>query len=487
MPKTPATIIAPTPTDSRVLRLADRLHVSRADAYFSVAEAWTQLSLEADDDGIVKGWTPAALEALVDLKAADLGKTLVDLGLVGVAVDGLVLPAELRLRHRDAGDADGPVGDDRRKTRNAEAARRYRRRAKTLGKPLKPSRASSWRRLDIVAGHEIRAVEGEHGVYAVVTGARLGGEAFRKFTTGDKSWSLENVTLLDALPGLLAKWKGINDKEAQAWDVSKRRQLEPSYDAFRAECERLLALAKLERVAAAAPPAMTRHDDGDDGDDASSFSSSPAGPAAERKSHEEGTLNVGAASSPRHHDAPSSMSSMSSSKEEDMQQEGRGIDDDGTSATACCVDQDGRLRDQDGDLGRDRTDREVLRRAWAGKIAVALGMTPDAVIDAVRPQGQTADKDRLLDRIVAAGLDPKTGDPANGWTGRRPVSALGVAGVAVPDLGVDRLADRHDQDAVHQDAVHQEDVDEDAVHQEDVDEDDRHGIDQDAASVSAVA
>lgn len=455
MPKTPATIIAPTPTDSRVLLLADRLCVSRADAYFAVAEAWTQLSLEADDDGIVKGWTPASLEALVDLEAADLGKTIVDLGLVDVAADGLVLPAELR-RHRVAGNVDGPAGDDRRKTRNAEAARRYRRKQKTLGKSLKPSRASSWRSLGKVAGHEVRAVDGEHGVYAVVADARVGGELFRKFTTGDKSWTLQTVTLLDALPGLLAKWKVVHDKEAQTWDASRRKPLEPSYDAFRAECERIHAMAKLERVAAAAPSAMTRHDDGDDGDDASSFSSSSDGPAAERKSHGDGTLNVDGASSPRHHDAPSSMSSMSSSKEEDMQQDGREGDDVRASTTDS--------HDDQGDHGSRHDDLQVRRRRWAGKIGPVLGMTPDAVIDAVR-----RDPSGLKARIIAAGLDPNTGDPVNGRTTAGRASALGAAGIVVPNLGIDRLADRDDQ----QDDQQDRDVEQ--------------AVDQGIASVPAVA
>lgn len=431
MPKTPATIVAPTPTDSRVLLLADRLKVSRADAYFAVVEAWFQLSLEADDDGIVKGWTPATLEALVDLEAEQLGAALVDLGLVGVVNDGLVMPAELR-RARGAADVGGHHRDDRRKASAAEASRRYRRKAKTLGKTLKSSRASSWRSLGRVAGHDVRAVDGEHGVYVVVVGARLGGETFRKFTTGDKSWTLEGVTLVDALPGLRDKWRGIHDREAQAWDASKRKTLEPSYEAFRDDCSRLLELAKLERTAAASEPVvMTRHHDGDDGDDASSFSSSQRHHEDERKSYGDATLNVGGASSQRHDDAPSSMSSMSSSNEEDMGHGGRDTDDARGTTTGCS---------RDNGSGHD--DREARRWAWAGRVGKALGMTPGAVVDAVR-----RDPEALKRRLLAEGLDPNTGDPVQDGAIRGRTTALGAAGIQAPDLGVDRLADRPDQDA----------------------------------------
>lgn len=149
---------------------------------------------------------------------------------------------------------------------------------------------------------------------------------------------------------------------------------------------------------------------------------------------------------------------MSSSIEEDMQQDGREGDDVRASTTDS--------HDDQGDHGSRHDDlqaRRVRRRRWAGKIGPVLGMTPDAVIDAVR-----RDPSGLKARIIAAGLDPNTGDPVNGRTTAGRASAL-AAGIVVPNLGIDRLADRDDQ----QDDQQDRDVEQ--------------AVDQGIASVPAVA
>ena len=95
---------APRPRDPRILRLAKTLNASRSDVFTAVCDVWESLSLEADHDGLVKGWTPDGLDALVDTLGDGCGRAMVEAGLVGVADDGLVLPSVLR---RQLDHADG--------------------------------------------------------------------------------------------------------------------------------------------------------------------------------------------------------------------------------------------------------------------------------------------------------------------------------------------------------------------------------------------
>jgi hypothetical protein len=299
MPTTPPTIVAPLPNDPRVMLLAQATGLTRREAFGAAAEAWAWLAVMATDDAIVKA-TPDALTALVDV--AGFGSAMITAGLVGVVDDGLVLPVELR--HRQQRDARGGVatagdedpGDARRKALNAEAARRYRKRARGTGSKTK-SAVKSYRTLGFVAGHEVRAFEGRFGPYAMVLGAMLGGETFRKLTAGAKDKALEAVTLADVLPGIVEKAKGIHEREQGIRDASKRKALVPSYDSLRAAAE--------------------RHHDEDDAsrrhDDASSLASSSCRQDSRHNPNEGHGLDAADASSSRHDDGLSSMSSSSSS------------------------------------------------------------------------------------------------------------------------------------------------------------------------------
>jgi hypothetical protein len=311
MPKTFPTIVAPLPHDPRVMVLAKSVGLTRREAFGAAAEAWAWMSVMAVND-IVPQTAPDSLDAVVgDIDG--FGQAMLQAGLVGTVDDGLALPAELRQRQqRDARGGEAAADDDpsevRRKALNAEAARRYRKKARVTGSKAK-SASKSYRTLGFVAGHEIRAFDGQFGPYAMVLGATLGGQAFKKLTAGAKDKTLESVTLADVLPGIVAKWKDIHDRERRIPDPEKRKALVPPFDALRSAAE--------------------RHHDGDDvscrhGDASASASSSNRQGADANPSGDSGLGAVGASSS-RHDDALSSMSSSSSlsfSKKKREEEEG---------------------------------------------------------------------------------------------------------------------------------------------------------------------
>lgn len=336
MPRTPPTIVAPLPRDPRVMVMAKMLNVNRAAAYTAVADVWAMLAADAEGD-IVKGWTLEMLDAVVEIEMAGCGTAMLHAGLVGVVDDGLVLPAELRHQQRDerGGAAAADQGDDKRtqlrREQNRQASRRYRKTNRVTGSKAKPS-GNAWRSLGYVAGHEVRVFDGQYGVYAMVLGATIGGQQYKKLTVGDKSWSLDTVALADALPVLVEKWKAVDTQERKSF-VSK--PLEPAYADFRDDAERLTMLAKLaaegDRHADAAD-ASSRHADA-----SATVSKTSADEIAdgERKSIEGSDLDASSPSANRHADGVSSMSCLSKSsshEEEDMSREGKaaaeGIDDD---------------------------------------------------------------------------------------------------------------------------------------------------------------
>jgi hypothetical protein len=283
------------------------------------------LSVEADGDGIVKGWTPDLAGALVDV-ADGFGKAMVDVELLGVVNDGLVLPVELRcVTNEDRGGVGVQVAaadaDGRRKEQQRAAARKYRKRKKVTGS--KPRQAAkSWRSLGMVGAQEVRVFEGPHGPYAMLLNATIDGEPIRKVTTSDKSWRLESVTLADALPGLVSKWKAYHDAELKTWDAAKRRKLVPSFEDFSVAAAKAVAISQLERGSAHAATAQNDDASARHGDASSSvIISSSSTPAADERNAQAGRdLGAVDASSSRHDDALSSMSSKSSSlREEEMQ------------------------------------------------------------------------------------------------------------------------------------------------------------------------
>jgi hypothetical protein len=439
MPKTPPTIVAPLPSSPRVLALAKAVGISKREAFAAAAEAWAWMAVEAVDD-IVPQTEPDALDSVVDI--AGFGQAMLQAGLVGVVNDGLVLPAELRRQQRDergggAAAAHGGQGDAeqdaRRKAQNADAARRYRRKKNLTGSKPKPTTETAWRSLGRVAGHEVRVFDGQFGVYAMVLGATIGGEQFKKLTTGDKSWSLDTVTLVDVLPGLVDKWKTIHQKERKAFAP---RPLSPTFADLAEDADRAMTLARLRKLTAGEPAA--HHADDDDAScrhaDASSSviipSSSPEADAAPKSSDSTG-LDASLASSFRHADGVSSMSylSKSSSIEEDKSggdREAAGIED----------------ADQ-----RERWNR------MADRFAEALGQTRETILD-----WWNNHKPFLRMKLEQAGIDPTTGLPAEAH--HEPSDARGDAGVTTePNAGHepaagsvdarDDVARREDEDPDH--------------------------------------
>jgi hypothetical protein len=501
MPRTPLTIVTPKTRDHRVLLLAKTLSVTRAEAFLAVAEVWETLSVEADGDGIVKGWTPDMADALVDV-ADGFGKAMVGVELLGVVNDGLVLPAELRrAAHEERGGGGGGTraaaadADERRKEQQRAAARKYRKRKKLTGSKPKPM-AKSWRSLGKVGSHEVRVFDGPHGPYAMLLNATIGGEPARKMTTSDKSWTLESVTLAEALPGLVSKWKAYHDTELKTWDAAKRRTLVPSFEDFSAAASKAVAMSQLERGAAqaaaadaitepAADHAAAQNDDASarhhDAPSSVIISSPPRPTDADRNAVHDNGLEGDGASSSRHDDALSSMSSKSSSlREEEMQGQGAGPDDaDGQLLGPGVADgpprrpadghaPDGRLdasRTPTGIDGRPLQDWEkehlrAVRDRWAGNCSRVLRVTPDEVIAMHK-----ADREQLRKVLEAAGVDPRTGLPPVGGPQlaqlpdqRRGRSDLEAVGIPFPDLGVERaaavaLADGPGEDVDQEDRV----------------------------------
>jgi hypothetical protein len=338
------------------------------------------MSVQAVDDIVPKA-APDSLDAVVgDIDG--FGQTMLQAGLVGVVDDGLVLPAELRQRQQRDARGGGADADDedpsaaRRKALNAEAARRYRKRTRVTGSKAK-SATKAYRTLGFVAGHEVRAYEGQYGPYAMVLGATLGGQAFRKLTAGAKDMALESVTLADVLPGIVEKWKGIHERERRIHDPAKRKALVPPFDALRSAAE--------------------RHHDGDDAscrhDDASSSASCSNGQGADANPNGDSGLDAVDASSSRHDDALSSMSSSSSSLS--FSKKKREEEEEGIKSRRI------RLPRQQRTVFDNRTGY-AAKKAWSVETAAAeLGVTEDEVRQMGAPESWWRFRCKLLDTLEA--------------------------------------------------------------------------------------
>lgn len=414
MPKTPPTIVAPLPHDPRVMALAKSVSLTRREAFAAAAEAWAWMSVMAVED-IVPQTAPDSLDAVVgDIDG--FGQAMLQAGLVGTVDGGLVLPAELRqLQQRDergvGAAASAAAVDDktkdgktrRRKAQNAAASRTYRRKTKvTNPKPKPSSSGNAWRSLGHVAGHEVRAFDGPHGVYVMLLGATVGG-ATHKLTAGNKAWSLDTVTLAEALPGLLDKWKTVHQKESGRLVPMP---LLPAYSDFRDEAARVSLLAKLGQETsrhADAADASSRHAD------ASATVSRPsATPEAETEQKPNGGmgLDASAASSFRDADALSSMSVCSTSSSSIEEDEMRG---EGSKAAA----------DHEPAV-RDRLAKHDEGRQQAARIAEALGLELEIVLYRGRTNPQF-----LALQCREAGIDPRTGLPLGAEAPGEPKEARG--------------------------------------------------------------
>ena len=447
MPASPPTIVAPLPADPRVFALAKAVGLTRREAFGAAAEAWAWMRVMAAD-GLVVNTSPDSLDGLVDVDG--FGQAMLEAGLVGVVDDGLVLPAELRHHERDQGGARRRAAADghddkaeRRKEQQRVSSRRYRRKVKlTSPKPTATTDKAAWRQLGRVAGHEIRAFDGPHGVYAMVIGATIGGTACRKFTAGDKAWSLESVTLADVLPDLVAKWKTIHEKESKSFCPSP---LTPAFTVFRDEAETLVTLAKYQQ--AAAVESSPRHVDGDDAStrhvDASSIvntASSPLDAGSDAKSMGAHELPRHQQSDNRHVDALSSMSCLSKSsslrEEEEKRRQGRetaGMDD-----------------------AHDLLDeRKQAKLRIASRFADLLGMTREHILTLWE-----LNHDLLRRKIRAAGVDPNDWIRADARAPSKPVEARAdidmttdTTGGDNPSEGVLEARGRGDADHEHGDTL----------------------------------
>jgi hypothetical protein len=388
--------------------MAKALKVSRADAYTAVADVWAMLAADAEGD-IVKGWTLEMLDAVVEMEMAGCGTAMLQAGLVGIVDDGLVLPAELRNQQRDERDgaAAADQGEDkrtsRRKEQNRQAARRYRKTNRVTGSKATPSSDMAWRSLGRVAGHEVRVFQGEYGPYAMVVGATINGESTTKFTTGCKAWSLDTVRLLDALPGLVEKWK----EKSRPIGLGAPPTLAPSFADFRDDAERLTMLAKLaaeEARHADDADASSRHADASA---TVSKTSADENADGERKSIEDSDLDASSTSADRHADALSSMSylstSSSSNEEDEMRDEGKAAAGDHQSEAYLAW----------------KTKRNHERELFK-VFAEALNTTVEAVEFQYR-NGLPY----LLGRLKAAGIDPRTGERVAAEGSHEPIDARG--------------------------------------------------------------
>jgi hypothetical protein len=379
MPKTPPTIVAPLPNDPRVMSLAKTLSRSKREAYAAACESWAWMSVMAVDDIVVKA-APDSLDAVVDIDG--FGQAMFQAGLVGVVDEGLVLPAELRHRQQQGERGGGATADDerspdvRRKAQNAEAARRYRKRSRATGSKAK-SANKSYKTLGFVAGHEVRAFDGQFGPYAMVLGATLGGQAFRKLTAGAKDKPLESVTLADVLPGMVEKWKGIHERERKIHDPAKRKALVPSFEEFRSAAE--------------------RHHDGDDAScrhhDASCLPSSSNRQGDDANPNKGRELDAAVASSSRHDDALSSMSSSSSSLS--FSKKKREEEEEGIKSRRI------RLPRQQRAIFDNRTGY-AAQKAWSVETAAAeLGVTDAEVREMGAAESWCRFRRKLLDTLEA--------------------------------------------------------------------------------------
>jgi hypothetical protein len=410
MPATLPVIVTPLPSDPRVMKLATATGLKRREAFGAAAEAWSWLAAHAVN-GIVPATEPDTLDGIVDVPG--IGQAMLAAGLVGVVNDGLVLPGELRHQQRDdaeprrrhRGDDAGGDTEERRREGWRDASRRYRRRTKVTAPQTQPTTSKPCRCLGRVAGREVRIYDGPHGCYARVIGATLDGQGCGKFTAGDKAWSLEDVTLVDVLPALVAKWKTLTT----ARGLADPPRAEPTYDAFREDAERLTMLEQFTRAEAAGGGDEPRHDDAScrhqRHDDASSSvieSSSATDPAGERKPSRDEDLPRHHASSGAADDGPSSSSlskSSSSNEEEDMRggREAGSIDDDKPAAY------------REWEAKRQRTDERDAR------IAAALGIDIGTV--------RLRHRDYLALQCSQAGIDFRTGLPLNAGGSHEPAGA----------------------------------------------------------------
>lgn len=436
MPKTIPTTIGPNPTDRRVLQLEQLLNVSRPHAVGVVVMSWAWLHAE-QTEGVVPG-LPSMLDSVVDIAGA--GQALVEAGLVGVSPDGLVLPLELRRQAETATRADETPAD-RRRRKDAERkakSRKLQRLTKPASKPSPsptgadtgPKRTPT--RLGDVEGFSVMLLWGSYGPFYKLAGAEP------KAWTGTVT-DPERPSYADALVALHAAMKleagkglGSGDNfrpSLQAVvDAAERyrdaRASAAANDARRDEGNRALAEASAEdqedidhepaeRDMSRSCPHVTADTVTCPHGCPQSGHSSVATSPYERQ-------DLDAESCPHecpqsgHNPAPSSSSSSASYGNEEKKN---------TTTTSSVTP---RQRDHEDDI-LDRFvprkdpvvgERERKRLELAKRFAAGLGVTVESILQQWRYR-----RDTLLARLLAAGIDPNTGERLNAEAPHEPAQA----------------------------------------------------------------
>ena len=447
--KTPV-MIAPMPTDRRVVALGQSLGTTTRAAWAMAAEAWAWLQAEAGEDGVVPG-AVALLDAVADVEG--LGAALVAAGLVGATEQGIVLPAELvRASRLLDGGGDAVVEDRRRKAARERQSLCRKRKRLTGGTPARVTTSTPGagqqadprrkpRKLGVACGHPVMLLDGPYGLYVSLE------KANPKCRASAEGHDYDTITLGDALD-LLVPIHEEHKAPGGGYRVPTLADLESAAKAARdqqraadaAAARRDEGNAALLEVAAEADDDIHERDchaavtpvTSDTRDrHASCHASTEAESVASTSS---GTgIGAGPCHAPCHAPGAAEALSSSSSSLGSSQAQQRTTTTKGGNGSF------ERDRAADGPESVPewmRKDREARNRIRAERWAAALRVSTDDIRSMYR-----ADKAALRARLEAAGVNPDTGLPAAGPAapGRASTTAASTAGITLPDLRLDRL------------------------------------------------
>jgi hypothetical protein len=447
--KTPV-MIAPMPTDRRVVALGQSLGVTTRAAWAMAAEAWAWLQAEAGDIGVVPG-AAALLDAVADVQG--LGAALVAAELVGATEQGIVLPTELVRGSRLLDGGGDAVVEDRRRKAARERQSRCRKRKRLTGGTSTRTTASAPgagqqaaprhkpRKLGVACGHVVMLLEGPHGLYVSLENAKP------RCTRSANGHDYDTLTLADALDLLLLSHEShpapggghrvprLADLEAAARMERDRQRAADAAAVRRDEGNMALleAAAEMdddihERDCHAAVTPVTS----DTRDSHASCHASTEAESVTTTSSDKG-IDAGPCHAPCHASGgPKALSSSSSSLSSSHAQQRTTTTKGGNGSFE-------RDRAADGTETVPewlRKDREARNQVRAERWAAALGVTVDDIRSMYR-----VDKAGLRARLEAAGVSPDTGLAAAGPAapGRASTTATLTAGIPLPDLRLDRL------------------------------------------------
>jgi hypothetical protein len=447
--KTPV-MIAPMPTDRRVVALGQSLGTTTRAAWAMAAEAWAWLQAEAGEDGVVPG-AVALLDAVADVEG--LGAALVAAGLVGATEQGIVLPAELvRASRLLDGGGDAVVEDRRRKAARERQSLCRKRKRLTGGTPARVTTSTPGagqqadprrkpRKLGVACGHPVMLLDGPYGLYVSLE------KANPKCRASAEGHDYDTITLGDALD-LLVPIHEEHKAPGGGYRVPTLADLESAAKAARdqqraadaAAARRDEGNAALLEVAAEADDDIHERDchaavtpvTSDTRDRHASCHASTEAESVASTSSATG-IDAGPCHAPCH--APGAAEALSSSSSS----LGSSHAQQRTTTTK------GGNRSFERDRAADgteavpewlRKDLEARNQVRAERWAAALGVTVYDIRSMYR-----ADKAALRAHLEAAGVNPDTGLPVAGPAapGRASTTAAAKAGIRLPDLSLDRL------------------------------------------------